>query len=94
MSWFKFFKNKKVVVPMPEPKPVDNWKTEHFNNNIEEGVNALRKGLPVHIYEDGRGYELAIMIKHRFILEYQKQLSNQIKININKDNITIDRNYE
>jgi hypothetical protein len=30
--------------------------------------------------DDGRGYELALEIKKNFILEYQKQLSEQIKI--------------
>ena len=30
--------------------------------------------------DDGRGYELALEIKHRFMLEYQKQLSEKIKI--------------
>jgi hypothetical protein len=32
------------------------------------------------IYDDGRGFELACDIKKHFILEYQKQLSDRIKI--------------
>jgi len=32
------------------------------------------------IIGDGRGYELALEIKHRFMLEYQKQMAEKIKI--------------
>lgn len=65
---------------MPEPMFEDNWKQERYEQNVMEGVLALQKGKSIKIMDDGRGYELALEIKHRFILEYQKQLSEKIKI--------------
>ena len=65
---------------MPEPKFEDNWRQERYEKNVKEGVLALGKGKSIEIIDDGRGYELALEIKHRFMLEYQKQLSEKIKI--------------
>ena len=65
---------------MPSPSFEDNWLQDQYEKNVLEGVAALQKGLPIKILDDGRGYELALEIKHRFILEYQKQLSEKIKI--------------
>lgn len=80
MSWETIFKRKKSTLIMPEPKFEDNWKQECYKQNVKEGVLALQKGKGVKIMEDGRGYELALEIKYRFILEYQKQLAEKIKI--------------
>ena len=65
---------------MPEPNFEDNWKTEYYERNVKQGVKSLQEGKTVSIMDDGRGYELALDIKRQFILEYQKQLSEQIKI--------------
>ena len=65
---------------MPEPNFENNWKTEHYEKNVKQGVNSLKEGKTISIMDDGRGYELALDIKRQFILEYQKQLSEQIKI--------------
>ena len=65
---------------MPLPNFQDNWKTKYYEENVKDGVLALQQGKAVKIIDDGRGYELAYDIKRRFILEYQRQLSEQIKI--------------
>lgn len=65
---------------MPEPMFEDNWKQEQYERNVKNGVEALKNGKMISIMDDGRGYELALEIKRNFILEYQKQLSEQIKI--------------
>ena len=75
---------------MPEPNFEDNWKTEHYERNVKAGVESLQKGKTISIMDDGRGYELALEIKRQFILEYQRQLSEQIKIEGNST-ITIKR---
>jgi hypothetical protein len=87
---FKIFKRKKPSNVMPEPNFKDNWKTEHYERNIKQGVEALQNGKTVSIMDDGRGYELALDIKRQFILEYQRQLSEKIKIE-GSGNITIKR---
>ena len=76
---FKILKRQKPI-QMPTPSFEDNWKQEMFEKNVCAGVAALTAGKKVNIYEDGRGYELAVEIKRRFILEYQKQLSEKIKV--------------
>lgn len=81
MNWTTIFKREKPTSIMPEPKFEDNWKQEQYEQNVKEGVLSLQKGKNIKILDDGRGYELALEIKHRFILEYQKQLSEKIKIN-------------
>lgn len=68
---------------MPEPKFENNWKQEHYERNVKEGVASLQKGIGINIMDDGRGYELALEIKRQFILEYQKQLAEQIKVSGN-----------
>jgi len=80
MRWITIFKREKPASIMPNPKFEDNWKAKHYEINVKEGVLALQNGKSVNIMDDGRGYELALEIKHRFILEYQKQLSEKIKI--------------
>lgn len=80
MNWITIFKRKKANKTMPEPKFDNNWMAEHYEKNVKEGVLALQKGKPVKIMDDGRGFELACDIKRQFILEYQKQLSEKIKI--------------
>ncbi len=79
MEWVKIFKREKPQV-MPEPKFEDNWMAEKYEYNVGRGVLALQNGKSVSIIDDGRGYELACDIKRQFILEYQKQLSEKIKI--------------
>jgi hypothetical protein len=79
MNW-TIFKRKKPSNVMPEPNFENNWKTEHYERNVKAGVESLQKGKTISIMDDGRGYELALEIKRQFMLEYQKQLSEQIKI--------------
>jgi hypothetical protein len=79
MNW-TIFKRQKPTVIMPEPKFEDNWKQKQYEKNVKEGVLALQKGKTIKIMDDGRGYELALEIKHQFILEYQRQLAEKIKI--------------
>ena len=87
---FKIFKKEKPKNTMPEPNFENNWKAEQYEKNVKRGVKSLQEGKTISIMNDGRGYELALDIKRQFILEYQKQLSEQIKIEGN-GNITIKR---
>ena len=80
MNWTTIFKREKPTAIMPNPNFEDNWMQEHYEQNVKTGVLCLQKGQSVKIINDGRGYELALEIKHRFMLEYQKQLSEKIKI--------------
>lgn len=80
MNLIQFFKREKLKQKMPNPNFKDNWKQELFEKNVKEGVISLQNGRSIVIYDDGRGYELAIRIKNEFILEYQKQLSQKIII--------------
>jgi len=77
---FNIFKREKPKNTMPEPNFEDNWKVEQYERNVKRGVESLKEGKTISIMDDGRGYELALDIKRQFILEYQKQLSEQIKI--------------
>ena len=87
---FNIFKREKAIPIMPEPKFENNWLAKQYEQNVKDGVMVLQKGTPIIIYDDGRGFELACDIKRQFILEYQKQLSERIKIeNIGKDKIKI-----
>jgi hypothetical protein len=88
MNWTTIFKREKPTAIMPEPKFEDNWRQERYEQNVKDGVLSLQKGKSIKIMDDGRGYELALEIKHRFMLEYQKQLSEKIKIN-GRDTITV-----
>ena len=87
---FKIFKKEKPINTMPEPNFENNWKAEQYEKNVKQGVKSLQEGKTISIMDDGRGYELALDIKRQFILEYQKQLSEQIKIEGN-GTITIKR---
>ena len=87
---FNIFKREKPKNTMPEPNFENNWKTEQYEKNVKQGVNSLQEGKTISIMDDGRGYELALDIKRQFILEYQKQLAEQIKIEGN-GTITIKR---
>lgn len=80
MNITRIFKRKKPMQKMPEPNFDDNWKQEQFEKKVKQGVSLLQIGKEVEIYDDGRGYELACEIKRQFILEYQKKLSEKIKI--------------
>jgi len=80
MKWIKIFKREKPITAMPEPNFEDNWKQERYEQNVKQGVASLQKGQEIRIIDDGRGFELALEIKRVFILEYQKQLSEKIKI--------------
>lgn len=80
MNWTTIFKREKRNTIMPEPKFEDNWKAERYEENVKQGVKSLQEGKRINIFDDGRGYELALEIKHRFMLEYQKQLAEKIKI--------------
>lgn len=91
MNFIKLFKREKEKNILPSPQFDDNWKQDKFEKNVKEGVFALKNGKSVIIEDDGRGYELALQIKHKFILEYQKQLSEKIKI-IGNSIITISLN--
>ena len=87
---FNIFKREKPENTMPEPNFENNWKAEQYEKNVKQGVKSLQEGKTISIMDDGRGYELALDIKRQFILEYQKQLSEQIKIE-GSGNITIKR---
>ena len=87
---FNIFKREKPKSSMPEPMFEDNWKQDQYEKNVKQGVNSLKEGKTISIMDDGRGYELALDIKRQFILEYQKQLSEQIKIE-GHNTITIKR---
>jgi hypothetical protein len=87
---FNIFKREKPKSSMPEPMFEDNWKQDQYEKNVKRGVDSLKEGKTINIMDDGRGYELALDIKRQFILEYQKQLSEQIKIE-GSGNITIKR---
>lgn len=80
MNWTTIFKREKPNAIMSELKFEDNWRQERYEQNVKEGVLSLQKGKSIKIMDDGRGYELALEIKHRFMLEYQKQLSEKIII--------------
>lgn len=94
---FKFLKKKnKINNPLPPPT-LQDWRNENFEKNILEGVKCLQEGKSINIYEDGRGFELALAIKQRFILEYSKQLSESININHGSSgtiNVTLKNKYE
>ena len=90
MDWITIFKREKPTNTMPEPNFENNWKTEHYERNVKQGVKSLQEGKTISIMDDGRGYELALEIKRQFILEYQRQLAEQIKIE-GIGNITIKR---
>jgi len=87
MNWYIFERRKQKE--MPEPKFEDNWKQEYYERNVREGTLALTTGKNINIYDDGRGYELALEIKRQFILEYQKQLSEKIQIESSVNIITV-----
>jgi hypothetical protein len=90
MDIFKIFKREKhieSIVPIPDFS--DNWRQSAYDKNLLEGVNALQKGQSIEIFDDGRGYELALEIKHTFMLEYQKQLSEKISIDNSSGTIKI-----
>ena len=87
---FNIFKREKPENTMPEPNFENNWKAEQYEKNVKQGVKSLQEGKTISIMDDGRGYELALDIKRQFILEYQKQLAEQIKIE-GSGNITIKR---
>lgn len=70
---------------MPKPAFYDNWKSDQYDANVKSGVEALKKFKKVVIIDDGRGYELALDIKRQFIIEYQKQLAEKIKISGNAE---------
>ena len=87
---FNIFKREKPNVNIvPKPMFEDNWKQEHYNRNVKEGLEALTEGKEILIYDDGRGYELAAEIKQKFILEYQKQLSEKIIIDKSGSHIRV-----
>jgi len=89
MDILNIFKRKKDNAHIPSPNFENNWMQEKYEKNVKEGVLALQKGRGVNIIDDGRGYELALAIKSQFILEYQKQLAESIKINNGGTSITI-----
>ena len=80
---------KRTPPPLPQIQFDDNWKQEYYHHNVKVGVSCLQRGTPVVIYDDGRGYELALDIKRTFMLEYQKSLAEKIKIETGGSSITI-----
>jgi hypothetical protein len=77
---FNIFKREKPKSTPPEPQFNNNWKQDHYERNVKTGVRALQEGKTISIMDDGRGYELALDIKRQFILEYQRVLAEQIRI--------------
>lgn len=88
-DFITIFKREKPISIIPNPNFQDNWKQDKYEKNVNEGLLALQKGKNINIMDDGRGYELALEIKQKFILEYQKQLSEKIKIDGSGNLITI-----
>jgi len=87
---FEWIIKKREKIPiMPNPKFDDNWMADKYQKNVKEGVTAMQMGKTIKILDDGRGYELACDIKRQFILEYQKQLSERIRIDHKGSEITI-----
>ena len=78
MTWHTIFERASPTIPDPDFD--DNWKQERYEKNVKEGVKFLQAGKTIRIMDDGRGYELALEIKQKFMLEYQRQLSEKIKI--------------
>lgn len=90
MNWHTIFKRVKPVKQVTHINyELSNWQQEAFERNLKEGVVALQSGKPIRIYDDGRGYELAIRIKDQYILEYQKRLAEKIHIEKTGGVITI-----
>ena len=82
VAYMKIFKREKPESMLPYE---DNWKIQQFENNVKSGVVALNEGKSIKIYDDGRGYELAIRIKQDYILQRTRALAE--KIHINSDGI-------
>ena len=80
MNWLTLFKRTKAEPLQAENPLKSDWAQKQYEQNVIAGVRSLQEGREIRIYDDGRGYELALEIKHRFILERQKQLSEKIKI--------------
>jgi hypothetical protein len=85
----KWFKNNKQPPIVPDPEPRDSWDEIHYKNKVAEGVRGLQQGGNIVMFNDDRAYEMALEIKHRFILEYQRQLSERIKITNSGEKIFI-----
>ena len=80
---FKIFKRKASMDPNPDwwqLKKDLNCNEKRFQDNVISGVNALENGKDVMLYEDGRGYELALQIKQQFILNRQRELAEKIEV--------------
>ncbi len=86
------FINRKKPQPIIERVVVDDWEQRRFEENVRTGIQSLKDGKTVAISDNGRGYELALSIKHGYILEYQKFLAQQIEIS-GSGTITIKRNF-
>lgn len=71
----------KSIMPHPNTHIEDNnWYQHRYNSNLKQGIEALGGVGQVSIFDDGRGYELALDIKSKFILNYQRMLAERIKI--------------
>lgn len=80
MDYFNIFKRRKPQVREFPEDISNNWKQREYEKNVIEGARALEKGKSIKIFDDGRGYELALEIKREVILEYQRYLAERIKI--------------
>lgn len=85
VAYMNIFKREKPNKPELMLPYEDNWKIQQFENNVKSGVVALNEGKSIKIYDDGRGYELAIRIKQDYILQRTRALAE--KIHIHSDGI-------
>lgn len=91
MGIFKFFglmriKDSKPTKPSDSPISSDcDWRVDHYEKNIDIAVNSMRNNGRVLIFDDGRGYELALDVKRKLISDYLKGISENIHIDCGSD---------
>lgn len=75
----------KSMLPHPNTKfDLDDWDQHRHDHNLDLGVTKLGAIGELSIYDDGRGQELALDIKRKFVSNYTKKLTESIKINVSK----------
>lgn len=80
--FYDYKKKSKILNSLEEPEELiyADWSFEKYDQKVKFGVKSIIKHGELFIYEDGRGYELALDIKKKFILEHTKRLAEKIKI--------------
>lgn len=67
----------------------DTFVNERYARNLEEGVETLRSGRKVKVYNAPRSEELAYEIKRRYLLDCLKTIDDRVKIDKAEEAITI-----